>query len=187
MDKHTIHVLFLEPINDDHIINSSTAFLGTRIHGKGFCHVEISLPYSDSVGNSYLSTSIYSGECVSVNKSKTFANPGYSVLSIGVNETQLNRLKEKIQENYTAQTAFDRIGMYLATLPIQLLPTRLRKTFCSKYITTLLQHADVACVRGLNPSITTPSKLYKVIRQSVQGSTLLGTVDYKRNALLRPI
>jgi hypothetical protein len=185
MDKHTIHVLFLEPVSDDHMINSSTAFLGAQLHGKGFCHVEICIPYCDGIGNSYLSTSIYNGECVSVNKSKTFANPGYSVLSIGVNDSQLSRLKEEIQENFNGRISFDGIGMFMSALPVQLLPSNPRKTFCSKYATKILQHADILCVRGLNPSITTPSKLYKVINSSMQGSSLLGTVEYKRNALLR--
>jgi hypothetical protein len=187
MDKHIIHLLFLEPINNDHIVNSSTAFVGRSLHGKGFCHVEICVPHTDGAGNSYLSTSIYNGECVSVTKSKTFANPGYSVLSIGVNDVQVSRIKERIQNEFNNHVSFDSVGMFMAALPIQILPTRKKRTFCSKYITDILQCADVACVRGINANITTPSRLYKIINSSLDGSSLLGTVDYKRNTLLRGI
>lgn len=81
--RHNIHVMFLCSQKDDHLLNRLTSMLGQRVHKQGFCHVEICIPDVESSTYmpgrehaSYLSSSIYNGETVTLNKTKTFANPG---------------------------------------------------------------------------------------------------------------
>jgi hypothetical protein len=74
-----VHVLFLADQRNDHFLNRLTSMLGRRVHKQGFCHTEIAIPDMESSTlscPSYLSSSIYNGEAVTLTKIKTFSNPG---------------------------------------------------------------------------------------------------------------
>ena len=78
-ERHAIHVLFLQPLPNDpheHFLNKLTSFIGASVHNKGFHHTEIVIPDLDAGDGGFLSSSIYNGECVTLTKTKTFANPG---------------------------------------------------------------------------------------------------------------
>lgn len=202
-------MLFLEPDHrSDHWLNRLSASIGRRLHGRGFCHVELSMPSLDRsrVGQhgGYVSTSIYNGETVRVVSTKTFANPGYVVHTLSVGRDQLQRITDFAHESQRRGVGFDALGMYLATLPFQLKPASQRHTFCSRYVVEALQDAGgIPGVEGLNASTTSPSKLYRSLAQatapggeqqqqqfSSQGGPrqvpgVVGTVSFKLEQLKR--
>lgn len=179
----SIHVLFLETTSKDHWLNRLTANIGGKLHGKGFCHVEICVPSSD--GSHYISSSIYNGEAVSMSRVKTFANPGYVVHTETISKAKLASMREIMSEYVRRQVGFDSLGMYLAILPFPTPLTRgSSRTFCSRYVTELLQMAGL--VTDLDPIITTPSKLFHRLKQSVDVGTI-GTVEYKRASLMKDV
>lgn len=183
--RHNVHVLFLEDRKDDHVLNRLTAMLGRRVHnGQGFCHVEIVIPDEEHAGD-YLSSSIYNGETVTLTRTKTFANPGYTVLTFTVDGAELARMADYLHESKRMQLGFDSVGMYLAALPFQLNPfAPASKTFCSKHVTTALKAAKIEAVEGLNENIVTPSKLYRVLHDKLRKDRLVvGSVQYKQRAL----
>lgn len=154
--QHAIHVLFLEPSERDPLMNRLTSALGARVHGRGFCHVEICVPHVPSASSSasaaaqallpharqqgqahgpaYVSSSIYNGETVTATGVKTFANPGYTVHTEVVTEDQLREISNGISEAVRMQIGFDHVGMFMAALPFRVaMPTwGHRKTFCSR-------------------------------------------------------
>jgi hypothetical protein len=178
MQNQAIHVLFLKPNTTDPFLNQLTAHIGQAMHGVGVCHVEISVPH---VGG-YLTSSIYNGENVSVNTSKNFSNPGYIVHTLIVSEKQVNNMKKKMLQCRDRADSFDTVGMCLACLPVEL-PRRSSQntTFCSKYVTEVLQSANVSVVQDLNANITTPSKLMKAFQKVANGA--VGTVPHKLKTL----
>lgn len=168
--EYPVHVLFLEPDQSrDHWLNRLSASVGRSLHGRGFCHVEISMPNlsrsSAASAGGYLSSSIYNGETVKVVCTKTFANPGYVVHTISMKKGQLQRLADFVYDCQGRNVGFDGLGMYLATLPFQLKAAGRYTTFCSRFVVEALQAAGgVDGVEGLNASITSPSRLYKALR-----------------------
>lgn len=181
--QFTVQVLFLEPGKDDFALNRLTAFLGGQIHGKGLCHTEICLPDGDY---GFVSSSIYNGESVSLNKHKTFANPGYIVHTISVGKKQLDDMLDHVHEIHRTGVGFDHMGMFMASLPVQLVPSPRRRTFCSRYVVEVLQAGGLEDVSGLNPSITTPSRLYRVLKAAdsrAGRATIAGSVEYKMRGL----
>ena len=178
MGEYIIQVLFLEPHPRDFILNKLTALAGQRIHGRGFCHVELCMPNPNQQG--FISSSIYNGETVTMTSSKTFANPGYIVYSTTVNRAQLQNLLEFVRRSHEDRVAFDHVGMYASLLPFEIRKSSPKKTFCSKYTVEALQAAGVNCLKNINPNLTTPSKLYKIL--TTEGcSSLIGSVEYKQN------
>lgn len=187
----TIHVLFLKTRPDDFLLNRVTAHLGGYIHkNEGFSHVELSVPHAS--GKGYVSSSVYQNETVSLNQKKTFANPNYVIHSITVNPEQLKRLQQHMKAAHDAKIGFDHVGMFLSALPFSMRSPALHQggcsgraptTFCSRYVTELLQSAHVAAADGLNPHCTTPSKLYRVLKERSRGNEVAGSVEYKQNTL----
>lgn len=178
-----VHVLFLEPCDEDYALNRLTAYVGGRLHGKRLCHVELCMPDGNA---GFVSSSIYNGESVSLNRHKTFANPGYIVHTISVSEKQLQAMLDHVHESHRTGVRFDCLGMFMATLPLQVLPSSRKRTFCSRYIVDVLQAAGLEEVSGLNPSITTPSRLYKVLKGAglQMGKTVIaGTVQHRMKGL----
>lgn len=186
--RHAVHVLFLQPANNDpheHFLNRLTSFVGRRVHGcQGFHHVEIMVPDIDQPG--FLSSSIYNGETVTLTKSKTFANPAYTVMTFTVTGVELMHMMDYLHESRRQQLGFDKIGMFLASLPVQVGWRSSRKTFCSKHVTRALKEAGIEAVCHLNENIVTPSKLYKVLQERIPADRkVAGSVPYKEQALLR--
>jgi hypothetical protein len=185
--RHNIHILFLEDRKGDHLLNRLTAMLGKRVHrNQGFCHVEIAIP-DPANPQQYLSSSIYNGETVSLSHTKTFANPGYTVMSFTVNGIELSCIADYLHDSHRMQLGFDSLGMYLATLPFQINPfaSQSGKTFCSKHVTRALKEACIESVQGLNENIVTPSKLYRVLHEGLRKDRfVVGSVDFKQRALM---
>lgn len=184
--RHNIHVLFLEDQKGDHILNRLTAMLGKRVHkNQGFCHVEIVIP--DAKTGEYLSSSIYNGEKVTLSRTKTFANPGYTVMTFTVDGVELSCIADYLHESKRMELGFDSLGMYLAALPFQLNPfaSRSNRTFCSKHVTLALKRGGIEAVQGLNENIVTPSKLYRVLHEGLRKDRfVVGSVQYKQKALV---
>lgn len=178
----TIHVLLLKPSENDHWLNRATAALGGWVHNNdGFCHVELCVP---NERGSYVSSSIYQGETVSLNERKRFANPGYQVHSMVVTRKQLQDIHKFMQRAHREKVGFDGTGMYLAALPLQThCMASPQSTFCSRYVVEALQAADIEAVRGLNAHIVTPSKLYSVLTAHGD-NTVAGTVQYKEQRMM---
>ena len=160
--------------------------IGRKLHkGAGYCHVEIVVPADDQSGE-YLSSSIYNGETVTLTRSKTFANPGYTVLTFTVDGKELSHMSDYLHESSRMQLGFDSLGMYMAALPVSIMEPFLstKKTFCSKHVTTALKAAGIEAVDGLNASIVTPSKLYRVLHEKLRRDRMVvGSVQYKQRAL----
>lgn len=178
-----VHLLFLEPCDGDHALNKLTAYVGGKLHGKKLCHVEVCMPDGNA---GYVSSSIYNGESVSLNRHKTFANPGYTVHTISVSQKQLQAMLDHVHESHRTGVRFDHLGMFMASLPFQILPSSRRRTFCSRYVVDVLQAAGLEEVCALNPSITTPSRLYKVLKGAdvqMGRTTITGTVQHKMRGL----
>jgi hypothetical protein len=178
MNNNAVHVLFLNPARDDPVLNRITSYIGKLTHGVEACHVELSMPHNDG----FLTSSIYNGETVNATMSKKFSNPGYDVHTLMVSDIQLGKMKNMVLSVHNRKDSFDRMGMYLACLPVQV--PRLSKkntTFCSKYITEVLQAGGVPEVQTLNSNITTPSKLLKTLIPASRKT--VGSVTHKMRSL----
>lgn len=186
-DRHTIHVLFLQPLPNDpheHFLNRLTSFIGEKVHRKGFHHTEIVVPDLSSAEGGFLSSSIYNGESVTLTKTKTFANPGYTVMTFAVTGRELNGIMQYLNESKRMQLSFDGLGMYLAALPIQLGFRGNRSTFCSKHVTMALKSGGIDAVKDLNENIVTPSKLYRVLYEQIPSDRkVAGTVAFKQQSM----
>jgi hypothetical protein len=180
-------VLFLQPLPNDpheHFLNRLTSFIGERVHKKGFHHTEIVVPDIQSGDGGFLSSSIYNGESVTLTRTKTFANPGYTVMTFMVTGSELQGIMNYLNESKRMQLSFDGLGMYLAALPVQLGFRRNRSTFCSKHVTMALKSGGIDAVQGLNENIVTPSKLYKVLYENIPGDRkVAGTVPFKQQTM----
>lgn len=186
-ETHSIHVLFLQPTPGDakeHLLNRLTSMLGEKVHSKGFHHAEIVIPDVENPC-SFLSSSIYNGETVSLTKTKTFANPGYTVTTFTVSSKELACIRHYLHESKRMQLGFDGLGMYLAALPFQLGPRSSRRTFCSKHVTMALKAGGIGAVQHLNENIVTPSKLYKVLQEKIPSSRkVAGSVTFKQQSMV---
>ena len=108
-------------------------------------------------------TSIFQDEPVFFKK-RTYQRDGYVSIALEVSLTQQLCVRKYCREQAAAEVPFDKTGMYMAYLPIQVWSGR--GTFCSKHITQALQHGGVIpahCEGGGNPALSTPSKLHKFI------------------------
>lgn len=190
--RHSVHVLFLQPVLHDpqeHFLNRLTSYVGEKIHKKGFHHVEIVVPdiEPDSGINKggFLSSSIYNGETVSLTKTKTFANPAYTILTFSVSGLELSSILDYLHESKRLQLSFDKAGMFLAALPLQVGWRNSRRTFCSKHVTKALKAAQLEAVMDLNENIVTPSKLYKILHENIPADRkVAGSVQYKESCML---
>ena len=188
--RHSVHVLFLQPILHDpqeHFLNRLTSFVGEKVHKKGFHHVEIVVPDMDTTSSpgGFLSSSIYNGETVTLTKTKTFANPAYTVMSFSVSTAELTKITDYLHESKRQQLKFDQVGMFLAALPFQLGWRSCRSTFCSKHVTRALKAGGIEAVSELNENIVTPSKLYKVLHAKIPADRkVAGSVQYKERSML---
>lgn len=188
-----MHVLFLQPLLHDpqeHFLNRLTSFVGEKVHKKGFHHVEIVVPDLDknnaTSSNNFLSSSIYNGETVTLTKTKTFANPAYTIMSFSVTGQELSKMLDYLHESKRQQLKFDQLGMFLAALPFQIGWRSQRSTFCSKHVTKALKAGGIQAVMDLNENIVTPSKLYKVLYHKIPAERkLAGSVQYKESSMLQ--
>lgn len=154
----------------------------------------LSLPHLSSSetakGGGYVSASIYNGETVTIRKQKTFANPGYVVHTLSLTKEQLRAMADYLYDLQRQQVGFDGMGMYLAILPFQLRfwGSPSNKTFCSRLVIEALRCTGaVDGIQSINANITTPSKLYSLLKRDAaqnQRMGIIGTVPYKQKAML---
>lgn len=186
--SHSVHVLFLQPVPGDpeeHFLNKMTSFIGQKVHSKGFHHTEIVIPDVEHPA-SFLSSSIYNGETVSLTNTKTFANPGYTVTTFTVTGKELAGIRNYLQESKRMQLGFDSLGMYLAALPFQLGPRPSKSTFCSKHVVAALKAGGIEALQHTNENIVTPSKLYRILQERIPGSRkVAGSVAFKQNSMMQ--
>jgi hypothetical protein len=185
--RHSIHVLFLQPAAHDpeeHFLNRVTSYIGKKIHGRGFHHVEIVVPDGTNAGSFY-SSSIYNGETVTLTKTKTFANPGYTIMTFSVNGHELDCMLSYLHDSKRQQLHFDRTGMILAALPFQVGWRSSTSTFCSKHVTSALKAGNIEAVMNLNENMVTPSKLFRILQSDMPGERkVVGSVQYKENEMM---
>jgi hypothetical protein len=184
--RFSIHVLFLKPLANDpreHFLNKLASFIGEKVHSKGFHHVEIVIPDINNAGG-FISSSIYNGECVLMTKTKTFTNPGYTVMTFSVTGKELCGIRDYLFESRRMQLSFDGMGMYLAALPFQIGFGSSKTTFCSKHVTKALKAGGIEAVLNLNENIVTPSKLYKILCENIPHDTkVAGSVASKQQRM----
>lgn len=157
-DKSQIYLMFYKPTPRDPFQNRLVSF----VDGP-FCHVEIAFPekYGEEFWEKEVwGSSIYQGETVFF-KPKTYKRDGYVSFGIEITVHQLHKIRSYCKQQTEQQIPFCIKSMYAAYLPFQLLNTE--ATFCSKHVTKALQYGGIYCNIGLNPALTTPSRLYKLI------------------------
>ena len=168
LKRATIFLMFYQPGDDDPLQNRLVAMVD-----RPFCHVEIAFPERECTepwDRVMWGSSIYQGEGVFFKK-KTYQRDGYVSVAIEVSTAQMLKIKSYCQaQEHTS--AFSRSAMYAAYVPFQLVYTE--DTFCSKHVANALLHGDVIEVLGVNPSLTTPSNLYRLMTS--QGSSILKVV-----------
>ena len=155
-EKVQLYLLFYKPSNDDPALNRIVAFFDYP-----FCHVEIAIPNRTGDAprdRTMLASSIYQNQTVFF-KPKTYDREGYISFGIEISVAQLYRIKSFCKHHTERKTPFCLHAMYAAYLPFQLIETD--ATFCSKHVTQALQYARVPLADGINPALTTPSRLYK--------------------------
>ena len=175
-----MQVMLYKPPLDDPFINRAVAW----IDGP-FSHVEVG--FEDG-----MASSIYAGESVFMHH-RTFSNPNYAVVSISVTGDQESKARKFC--NKRVGTKFDGIGMYTARLPRPLrwlvsfvtCSKKQDSTFCSKYVVEVMQHINMQCFMGMDPSGTSPSMVHRVLQErenkEMSREVLFGTTPYRRALL----
>ena len=200
MESRTVRILFLRSTPTDHWMNRLVASLDPP-----FCHVEIDfdVPCHATQKNTLnlsfitdqnhrtcaqstsrsMASSIYSGEKLFF-KPRRFASPNYMVVTLTVDTRNFNRMVKYCRERSDEGVEFDEIGMYLSYFSCCILDycrNKGNKTFCSEHVTKVLQIGGVTETQNLNPSKTSPSRLYKTL--STSNKTCIGSVPYKVNLM----
>lgn len=157
--KEHILLLFYRPSPTDAWLNRLVAHFDPP-----FCHVEMAFPErygAEPWETEIWGSSIFQGEPVFFRK-RTYQRDGYVSFAIEVTRAQQMAVREYCIEQARLETPFDRRAMYAAYLPFQLFPDG-RGTFCSKHICNALRSGGVSETEALNPSLTTPSFLYRYL------------------------
>ena len=84
-------------------------------------------------------------------------------------QAQYDAARAFCQRACEAQHGFDTLGMFASVLPFRVAPQRSAHTFCSRLVTGALQHVGVAAVAGMDPALTTPSRLHAALASAAQG------------------
>ena len=170
-----VYLLFYRPKADDPLLNRLVAFFDGP-----FSHVEMA--FSDKWGEEpwereLWGSSIYQGETVFF-QPKSYSRDGYFSLSIEITLPQMYRLRSFCRHQAENKVGFSKRAMYASYIPYyQFIETS--DTFCSKHVTSALQYGGVAQVHGLNPSLMTPSKLYKIITSASAPQTIVQILPSK--------
>jgi hypothetical protein len=153
-----IYLLFYMPASDDPFTNRLVAFFNGP-----FCHVEMAFPERYGIEpweKEMWGSSIYQGDNIFY-KSKTYQREGYYSFAIEVTKSQCLKIKNYCRSQSEKGVKFSKLAMYSAYLPVQLF--EIEGTFCSKHVTMALQEGEVQEIMHLNPSLVTPSSLYRTL------------------------
>ena len=194
----TIRLLFLKATEGDPWINRLVSHLDPP-----FCHVEIEFdmtggPPANTVcdlkffanvsgaprGSSQaVASSIFAGESVFI-KTRTFANPNYTILTLTVSDQAFTKMYNAAQAAAARGDSFSTPAMVRSWFPCCCNSLPRGKTFCSAYVTSLLQVGDVREVQGVNPANMRPSSLFRLIHEAPQ--QCFSSVSYKVASMTYP-
>ena len=148
-----IDAYFYAPNATDHVINH----IVTR-WDPPYAHCDVR--FEDG-----MASSLYQGEKIYW-RSRGFKKPGYTRITLGVNQQEYDKAYKLCQDRYAQSFQFDAVGMYTLPLSSYLNLSRAKHTFCSKHCTEVLQTAGVKAALMLDPSATTPSALQRALQSS---------------------
>jgi hypothetical protein len=146
-----IHAYFYTPSGTDSWLNH----LVTR-WDPPYAHCDIQ--FQDG-----MASSVFRGESLYWKKRK-FTKPGYSRVTLAVNQAEYDRAYAMCHERHRSSLSFDAVGMFTLPLSSYLNTDRKTHTFCSKHCTEVLQVAGVRAVTDLVPQAMTPSALQRVLQ-----------------------
>jgi hypothetical protein len=169
-----VRVLFLRAVSGDPWVNRLVSALDPP-----FCHVEIEFETSGGLGAA-MASSIYAGETVFL-RPRSFANPNYTIVTLNVTDAAFARMYEYAQRAAGRETRFSSAAMYLSFLPPGCQALGAEHTFCSAYVTSVLQAGGLHETRRLVAGRMRPSTLHRVLATAQQQS--FSTVPYKMNLL----
>ncbi len=149
-----LHVLFYRPCADDHWLNR----LVTTV-APPFSHCD--LQFDDG-----LATSVYQRESVYM-ETKSLSRDNYERVSIAIDEGEHERIRDFCTRAHRDQVVFDPLGMALCVVPraARLREAPLGRTFCSRYILEALQQTGRPEFAAHDPACTTPSALYRMLKE----------------------
>lgn len=145
-----IHAYFYIPSPTDNILNHVVTS-----YDPPYAHCDVQ--FQDG-----MASSLFQGESMYWKK-RRFSKPGYSRVTLSVNEADYRRAYELCRERYAQSMKFDAIRMYTLPLSSLYFSDRKNHTFCSKHCTEVLQLAGVRAVADLDPRATTPSALRRAL------------------------
>ncbi len=166
------------PATDDPLINRIVAFFNGP-----FCHVEMAFPERYGIEpweKEMWGSSINQGDYIFY-KTKTYQREGYYSFAIEVTKAQCLKIKNYCRSQSEKKVQFNKMAMYSAYLPFQFFETE--GTFCSKHVVMALQAGEVSEVMHLNPSLVTPSSLYKTLMQSKNNTAIVQIVPSKMSSV----
>ena len=173
-NRGQIYLLFYKPGPTDHILNHIVAFFDGP-----FSHVEMAFPErsGDELWEKEIwGSSIYQNETVFF-RPRTYQREGYVSFALEMSMAQVLKVKSFCQTQAERQVPFNRTAMYASYLPMHLYEGE--GTFCSKHVTMALQHAMLPDVMHLNPSMVTPSLLYKILTVQRKQAPIVQVVPSK--------
>ena len=110
-----------------------------------------------------MASSVFRGEKVYW-KTRRFSKPGYSRVTLGVNQAEYDRAYDLCRKRYSSAMEFDAVGMLSLPAATMIDTHRGTHTFCSKHCTEVLQAAGIRSVMNLTARAMTPSALRRVLQ-----------------------
>jgi hypothetical protein len=89
-------------------------------------------------------------------------------------QAQRIKIKEYCRMQAERERGFSKLAMYLSYLPVHLID--LEGTFCSKHVASALVEGQVDGLAGLNPSLVTPSSLFKMLMKTSMQSPIVQVI-----------
>lgn len=177
----TLLFMFYRPPPDDPFMNRAVAWLDGP-----FSHVEIG--FSDG-----MASSIYSGETVFMHP-RTFSNPNYTTVAIQISVDQVKMARKMCVDSAARGIKFDSVGMYMVGMPrfckkmfglsssSSSTGRGTETTFCSKYVTNILQKIQVEGFETLDIDSVSPSMVHRLLLKNCNLQVVANT-PYKLDLL----
>jgi hypothetical protein len=128
--------------------------------------------------------SIYQKVCVYI-EAKSFSRNNYDSISIILDDGELERVQTFCDRAYRAKVRVDPFGLILCATPLPRMtscrPTD--RTFCSRYLLEALQTTGRPEFMRHDPTTTTPSALYKILRE--HGKEFIHVSEKRMERVLR--
>lgn len=173
MAQRVLTLAFMRPAPDDPWLNRLTGWASRH----DLCHVEL---HFETVNQCF---SIMTGERAGL-RARNLSNPNYVLVSLSVPTGEYESCLAYCRRVHDMGLVFDEGGMwrsYFGTTCCEQHSHTQGRTFCSKVVVEALQYANSQEVQLLNPSSTTPSRLYDAVYRSPR--LVLNSVPFKRRAI----